>query len=172
MRMRFFGLLGGAAAVAFAGGAAFAANGVSWDRIANVESAAKQIGEVQAQAGVEKAFNFISACYKTHGLASAYSKAFEGCIAQDYLVSKTLVQIYERVPKGTLEKSGAPSPEQIDQSFKARAASAFAQYKRSPEDALALRGVVEQHGVPVFLKIVFPERAGAGIRSGADVEKR
>ena len=134
-----------------------AANDISWDRIANVESAARQIGEVQAQAGVEKAFNFISACYKTHGLASAYSKAFEGCIAQDYLVSKTLVQTYERVPKDVLEKNGAPSPEKIDQSFKNRAASAFAQYKRTPEDALALRGVVEQHGVPVFLKIVFPQ---------------
>jgi hypothetical protein len=147
-------LLAGALAGA---NSAYAANDISWDRIANVESAAKQIGEVQAQAGVEKAFNFISACYKTHGLASAYSKAFEGCIAQDYLVSRTLVQIYERVPKEVLEKNGAPSPEKIDQSFKNRAASAFAQYKRPPEDALALRGVVEQHGVPVFLKIVFPD---------------
>ncbi|MEQ1696962.1 MAG: hypothetical protein ABL901_14090 [Hyphomicrobiaceae bacterium] len=142
---------------ALAGGSARAsAASVSWDRIANVEGAAKQIGEVQARGGVEKAFGFISACYKTHGLASAYSKAFEGCIAQDYVVSRTLVLIYERVPKDVLEKSGAPSPEKIDQSFKARAASAFAQYKRTPEDALALRGVVEQHGVPVFLKIVFP----------------
>jgi hypothetical protein len=162
MRILISGLIGAAAVAAVAGDGANAANDISWDRVANVESAAKQIGEVQAQAGVEKAFSFISACYKTHGLASAYSKAFEGCIAQDYLVSKTLVQIYERVPKEVLEKNGAPSPEKIDQSFKNRTASAFAQYKRSPEDALALRGVVEQHGVPVFLKIVFPgNQAGA-----------
>lgn len=154
MRDLISGLIVAASAVACGG--AHAAGDIGWDRVANVESAAKQIGEVQVQAGVEKAFSFISACYKTHGLASAYSKAFEGCIAQDYLVSKTLVQIYERVPKEVLEKNGAPSPEKIDQSFKNRAANAFAQYKRSPEDALALRGVVEQHGVPVFLKIVFP----------------
>ena len=157
MRVRNSGLIAVTVAFATASGAACGAGDISWDRIANVESAAKQIGEVQAQAGVEKAFGFISACYKTHGLASAYSKAFEGCIAQDYIVSKTLVKIYERVPREVLEKNGAPSAEKIDQSFKNRAASAFAQYKRSPEDALALRGVVEQHGVPVFLKIVFPD---------------
>jgi hypothetical protein len=131
---------------------------VGWDRIANVESAATQIGQIQAQAGIEQAFKFISACYKTHGLATAYSKAFEGCIAQDYIVSRALVQIYERVPPEALAKMNAPSPQQIDQSFQNRAAAAFAQYKRPPEDALALRGVVEARGVPVFFKLVFPDK--------------
>lgn len=128
-----------------------------WDRIANVESAATQIGEIQVRQGVEQAFKFISACYKTHGLASAYSKAFEGCIAQDYIVSKTLAQVYTQVPRETLEKMGAPTAEKIDQSFQQRAAGAFALYKRTPEDALALRGIVEARGLPVFLKIVFPK---------------
>ena len=131
---------------------------VAWDRIANVESAATQIGQIQSQAGIEQAFKFISACYKTHGLASAYSKAFEGCIAQDYIVSRALVQIYERVPPDALAKMNAPTPQQIDQSFQNRAAAAFAQYHRPPEDALALRGIVEARGIPVFFKLVFPSK--------------
>ena len=135
-----------------------ATTGVSWDRVANVKDAAAKIGELQAQSGVEQAFRFISACYKTHGLASTYSKAFEGCIAQDYIVSKTLIEIYTRVPADALGKMGAPSAEQIDASFKQRAANAFGQYNRPPEDALALRGVIEEVGVPAFMKAAFPPK--------------
>ena len=142
-----------------------AAGDLAWDRIGNVETAALQIGEIQARQGVEQAFKFISACYKTHGLASAYSKAFEGCIAQDYMVSKALVQIYSRIPNETLKMNGAPTAEQIDESFKKRASGAFALYKRTPADALALRGVVEQHGLPVFFKTVFPADTGSTPRS-------
>ena len=149
---------------------ATAAGDLSWDRIKNVQSAAAQIGEIQARQGVEQAFKFISACYKTHGLASAYSKAFEGCIAQDYMVSKTLMEIYSRVPSETLQRNGAPTAEQIDASFKQRASGAFALYKRTPEDALALRGVVEQHGVPLFLKTVFPAKDGSS--TGPQNEKK
>lgn len=155
------------AAVIVAIGPAQAASDIGWDRVANVEAAAAQIGDVQAQAGVEQAFRFISACYKTHGLASAYSKAFEGCIAQDYMVSQTLAKIYLRLPKEALDKMGAPTAEQIDQSFNQRAAGAFAQYQRTPEDALALRGIVEAHGVPVFLKRVFPDKGGAAVADPA-----
>lgn len=143
-----------------------AASDIGWDRVANVEAAASQIGDVQVQGGVEQAFRFISACYKTHGLASAYSKAFEGCIAQDYVVSQTLAKVYLRVPKEALDKIGAPTAEQIDRSFNARAADAFAQYKRTPEDALALRGIVEARGVPVFLKRVFPDAKPGGQGQG------
>ena len=127
------------------------------DRVANVETAARQIGEIQARGGVEQAFKFISACYKTHSLASKYSKAFEGCIVQDFIVSRALVEIYARVPPETLQKMGSPSPQQLDQSFRQRAASAFAQYNVATKDAVALADIVEKHGLPVFLKIVFPQ---------------
>jgi len=147
-----------------------AAGDLAWDRIGNVEKAAAQIGEIQVRQGVEQAFKFISACYKTHGLASAYSKAFEGCIAQDYMVSKALVQIYSQIPNETLKMNGAPTAEQIDESFKKRASGAFALYKRTPADALALRGVVEQHGLPVFFKTVFPD--GNGATSSPQNEKK
>ena len=132
---------------------------ISWDRVANVEMAARQIGEIQVRGGVEQAFKFISACYKTHSLASKYSKAFEGCIAQDFIVSRALVEIYSRVPPETLRKIGSPSPQQLDQSFKQRAGSAFAQYEVATSDAVALAGIIEKHGLPVFLKIVFPQPA-------------
>jgi hypothetical protein len=152
-----FGIMAGGSAVQSASPPS--ADKPTWDRIANVETAANQIGEIQARQGVEQAFKFISACYKTHGLASNYSKSFEGCIAQDYIVSKTLAQVYSRLPRETLDRMGAPTAEKIDQSFQQRAASAFELYKRTPEDALALRGIVEARGLPVFLNIVFPKSA-------------
>lgn len=148
----------GALLAVFAGSAAHAELG--WDRIANVKSAATQIGEIQAQAGVEQAFKFVSACYKTHGLASAYSKAFEGCVAQDLMLSQTLAEVYERLPSETLQKMKAPSPEEIKHSFQMRAASAFKQYNLTPDDAQALRVIVQTHGLPVFWKIVFPNGPG------------
>jgi hypothetical protein len=144
-------------AAAWANGALAAASAPDWDRVDNIKAAAKQIGEIQANSGVEQAFKFISACYKTHSLAAKYSKAFEGCIAQDFIVSRALIEIYMRVPQETLQKMGAPSPEQIHNSFQARASSAFAQYDVASKDVLALRDIAEKHGIPVFLKIVFPK---------------
>ncbi len=85
-----------------------AAESRAWDQVANIKDAAQRIGKLQASKGVEAAYKFIDACYRTHSLAEAYSAAFESCIAQDYLETKMLVQIYVRTPPETLKKFGSP----------------------------------------------------------------
>ena len=62
---------------------------ITWDRAANIKEAAERIGLIQRTRGAEAAIKHIDACYRTHGLASAYSAAFEACIAQDYMETKT-----------------------------------------------------------------------------------
>ncbi len=132
-----------------------------WDRVANVKAAAQQIGEIQARGGAEQAFKFITACYKTHGLASKYSKAFEGCIAQDVMLMQALSLIYDRVDPALLEKRGAPTPAQLQRSLNQRVSGAFAQYEIPATEAPVLQKLISQHGMPIFVKIVFPDAAPA-----------
>ncbi|MFX8696317.1 hypothetical protein ABTM58_19710, partial [Acinetobacter baumannii] len=64
---------------------------------------------------------------------------------------------YAKVPKEALARIGAPSPEQIDRSFSDRVSRAMTQYHRPAGEAQVLARIVEQHGMPVFLKTVFPD---------------
>lgn len=130
-----------------------------WDRIANVKAAAQQIGEIQKTKGVDAAYKFISACYKTHGLSSQYSRWFEGCIAQDYIQSRTLALVYERLPAAQLKTMGAPSATEVIEALRRRLGAAFAQYKIPPADGQAFLTIVEAQGIPIFMKAVFPEQA-------------
>jgi hypothetical protein len=137
-----------------------AAAAPDWDRPANIKSAATQIGEIHARGGADTAFKFIVACYKTHGLASKYSKAFEGCIAQDLMLMEVLARIYARVPPEDLARTGVPSPEVLVHSLNQRVGSALAQYKIAPSEGLAIKALVDKHGMPEFLRIVFPPKDG------------
>src|SRR5262249_39364288 len=98
-------VLGVVAAVGLAaagGGAHAAAEVPDWDQAANIKDAALRLAEMQRTQGATRAFEFINACYKTHSLSSNYTKAFEACIAQDYLETQVLALIYSRMPAETL----------------------------------------------------------------------
>lgn len=132
-----------------------------WDRVANIKVAAKQIGEIQATQGADKAIEFINNCYKTHSLAASYSKYFEGCIAQDLMLMEALAAVYSRVAPDALRKTGAPSVEQLQRSLNNRIAGAYATYEIAPTEVQGLKKIVDTHGMPVFLKIVFPKSGAA-----------
>jgi hypothetical protein len=136
-----------------------AAPSINWDRAANIKQAAERIGLIQRTRGAEAAIKHIDACYRTHGLASAYSAAFEACIAQDYMETKLLTRVYGRLPPERLQKMGAPTAEQLAQAMGRRVVAAFGQYKVSTEDAEAFRAEVDKVGMPLFLKTVFPNAA-------------
>ncbi len=131
-----------------------------WDRAANIRDAAQRIGNIQRTRGAEAAIKFIDACYRTHGLASTYTAAFEGCIAKDYLESNLLVRIYSRLPPEQLKRIGAPTAQAIAQAMGRRVVAAFSQYKIGTVEAEAFKADVDKHGLPVFLKTVFPGSAG------------
>lgn len=132
---------------------------ITWDRAANIKEAAERIGMIQRTRGAEGAIKHIDACYRTHGLASAYSAAFEGCIAQDYMETKLLTRIYGRLPPERLRTMGAPTADQLAQAMGRRVVAAFKQYKVSAADATAFQSEVDKVGMPVFLKTVFPNAA-------------
>ncbi|MDX2308273.1 MAG: hypothetical protein NW216_08555 [Hyphomicrobium sp.] len=153
------------APVAFAAGEtapaapAAASSAVTWDQTANVRDAAERIAKIQRGGGAEAAFKHISACYRTHGLASNYSAPFEACIAQDYLHTRLLVKVYSRMQPDALKKMGAPTPDILAEAMGRRVTTAFKQYAISVAEAEKLKALVDAEGAPVFLKIVFPEAA-------------
>jgi hypothetical protein len=132
---------------------------ITWDREANIKEAAERIGLIQRTRGAEGAIKHIDACYRTHGLASAYSAPFEACIAQDYMETKLLTRIYGRLPPDQLRKVHAPTADQLAQAMAHRVVAAFSQYKVSASDAEAFKTEVDKVGMPVFLKTVFPNAA-------------
>jgi hypothetical protein len=146
------------AAVALLASASPAAAAPDWDRVDNIKTVARVIGEIQARQGSDRAFQFIAACYKTHGLSSKYSKAIEGCIAQDFMLMEVLARIYSRVDPDVLKKQGAPSVETIVHALNRRVGGTLAQYELKASDGQALKTLVDTHGMPEFLKIVFPEK--------------
>ncbi len=111
---------------------------------------------MQRTQGATRAFAFIDACYKTHSLSSNYTKAFEACIAQDYLETQVLALIYSRLPPETLKKMGAPSPELLAQTMGQRVTQAFATYNVPVARVEAFKKLVDEHGFPVFFEALFP----------------
>lgn len=133
----------------------------TWDQAASIRGAAERLGRVHRARGATAAYELIENCYKTHSLASTYGEGFEACIAQDYLETRTLIQVYSRMPPEALQKAGVPSPQQLAESMGTRISTAFTHYRKSQAYADEVKRLVDQHGLPVFLSIVFPEAAQA-----------
>ncbi len=144
----------------------------TWDQPANIREAAERIAKIQRARGAQAAIQHIDACYRTHSLASAYSAPFEGCIAQDYLQTKMLTQVYARLPADQLQKLKAPTPDAMAQAMGRRVVAAFSQYNVSVASADEFKTLVDKHGLPVFLKIVFPKAAEDAAQSKSKSEKR
>ena len=143
---------------------------VTWDRIASIKGAAERLGFLHRARGAKAAYDLIDNCYKTHSLAERYGEGFETCITQDYLETKVLAEVYSRMPPDQLKKIGAPSPAMLADAMGRRITAAFLQYKMPFTYAEDLKVLVDRHGLPIFLAIVFPEAARA--RPGAQPEKK
>ncbi len=127
-----------------------------WDRTANIKDSAVRLGALHRREGSQGVLKFLANCYKTHTLASAFTSGLEACMAQDYMHSQVLANIYARLPKDKLAKLNAPSPEMIAKGMGERFVAAFTQYKVAVVDANAFKQLVDQNGLPIFLKAVFP----------------
>ena len=144
--------------IAIAGSAVHAASG-TWDRAANIKDAASRLGALHRREGSPGVLKFLDACYRTHMLASDFSKGLEACMAQDFMHSQVLASIYAKVPLEQRQKLDTPSPELIASGMQQRFAAAFAQYQITIPEADAFKALVEKQGMPVFLKAVFPKSA-------------
>ncbi len=131
----------------------------AWDQIATIRGAAERLGRLHRALGAKAAYDLIDACYRTHSLSSNYGEGYEICIVQDYLETRTLMKVYARMPPEMLEKLGVPSPQDLARGMTERIAHGFGRYGKSQAYADNLKKLVDQHGVPVFLALVFPEAA-------------
>ncbi len=129
----------------------------AWDQVENIKEAATHLARIQQAQGATAAFNFIDACYRTHRLSSAYTRAFEACIAQDYLETQVLTLIYSRMPPEALQRMGAPSPERLVTTMTHRVGAAFAQYNVSKERIAEFKRNIDEHGFPLLMRTLFPE---------------
>ena len=128
----------------------------TWDQAANIREAAQRLGNLQRSRGAKGTYDFIAACYKTQGLAENYSAPFEACIAQDYMQTQVLAQIYSRMTPEQLKNLGAPSAPALADAMGHRIVAAFSQYKIPVSYAGDFKKLVDQHGFPIFLALVFP----------------
>ena len=128
-----------------------------WDQAANIKDAATRLAQIQRTQGATKAFQFIDACYRTHRLSSTYTKAFEACIAQDYLETQVLTLIYGRLSPDTLKRMGAPTPQVLTSTMLQRVGASFAQYSVSKERIAEFKKNIDEHGFPLFFKTLFPD---------------
>lgn len=140
-------------------GAALAEARTNWDRAANIREAAHRLVGIQNERGALGTYKFIGACYQTHMIADVYTKALEACIAQDYMLTQTMVLIYERLPAEKRREMGAAEPEALARGLSGRVGTALAQYKLTQAESDALRRLVETEGFPVFFKERFPKAA-------------
>ena len=155
-RRHIIGALLGIALAAGGVSALAAAEDPDWDQVANIKEAAGRLAQMQRTQGATRAFAFIDACYKTQSLNSKYTKAFEACIAQDYMETQVLALIYSRLPPETLKKMGAPSPELLAQTMGERVTQAFRTYNVPVARVEAFKKLVDEHGFPVFFEALFP----------------
>jgi hypothetical protein len=156
LRSRGLLAIGAAAVIGLSTTSLVAAHDPDWDQVQNIKDAAMHLAQMQRTQGATKAFAFIDACYRTHSLSSDYTKAFEACIAQDYLETQILTLVYSRMPPENLKRMGAPSPQMLAETMARRVGAAFAQYKVPKERIAEFKRNVDEHGFPLLFKTLFP----------------
>jgi hypothetical protein len=144
----------------------------TWDHVANIKDAARRLGQLHQREGSAGVLKFLDACYRTQMLASEFSQGLESCMAQDYMHSQVLAQIYARIPQADRVRMGTPAPEDIARGMGARFIAAFREYKISTKEAEAFKKMVDKDGMPIFLKAVFPaKKAGDSGNDAAGASK-
>jgi hypothetical protein len=149
--------LASAAVISMSTTSVAAAHDPKWDQVENIKEAAARLAQMQRTQGATKAFVFIDACYRTHSLSTDYTKAFEACIAQDYLETQVLALIYSRMSPEQLKRAGAPTPQMLAESMGRRVGAAFAKYKITPDQIATFKRNVDEHGFPLFFQSLFPD---------------
>lgn len=129
----------------------------AWDHVANVRGAAGRLAVMHKREGSPGVLKFLDACYRTHLLASEFNQGLEACMAQDYMHSQVLAQMYSKLSTDQRKAMRAPSAEDIARGMGQRFLLAYSQYHVSPAEADVFRKLVDKEAFPIFLKAVFPK---------------
>ncbi len=142
------------------GSIAFAAK-PAWDQVKNVKESAERLGVLHRKSGANGVLKFLDACYRTHTLSSKYTSAVEGCVAQDVMYSRVLSAVYSRVPPEVRVERSLPTAEQIGGALQARVSVVVRQYALLPADMDMLQKLIDDHAMPIVLKVAFPNAGAA-----------
>jgi hypothetical protein len=132
---------------------------IDWDRAANIREAAEHLAKVHGKSGAAGAYKFIDACYRTHMLAERFSKPLEACIAEDYMLTQTLALIYDRLAPDERKRIRVVEPADLARAMSRRVGGALAHYKMSQQDGDTLKGLIDKHGMDLFMKLRLPAAA-------------
>lgn len=128
----------------------------AWDQVKNVKESAERLGVLHRKSGANGVLKFLDACYRTHTLSSKYTSAVEGCVAQDVMYSRVLSAVYSRVPLEVRVERALPTAEQIGAALQARVSVVVRQYALLPADMDMLQKLIDDHAMPIVLKVAFP----------------
>ena len=134
----------------------------AWDHAANVRDAAGRLALMHKREGSPGVLKFLDACYRTHLLASEFNQGLEACMAQDYMHSQVLAQMYSKLAPDQRKAMRAPSAEDISRGMGQRFLLAYSQYHVTPAEADTFKKLVDKEAFPVFLKAVFPKENAPG----------
>ena len=138
-----------------------AARDPDWDQVANIKDAATRLAQIQRTQGATKAFAFIDACYRTHSLSSAYTKAFEACIAQDYMETQILTLIYSRMEPEDLKRMGLRRRQMLATTMSRRVGAAFAPVQDSARAHRRVQARGRRAWLPAVLQDAVSRRQAA-----------
>lgn len=133
----------------------------AWDQVKNVKESAERLGVLHRKSGANGVLKFLDACYRTHTLSSKYTSAVEGCVAQDVMYSRVLSAVYSRVPPEVRVERSLPTAEQIGGALQARVSVVVRQYALLPADMDMLQKLIDDHAMPIVLKVAFPNAGAA-----------
>ena len=148
-----------------------AAQDPKWDQVENIKEAATRLAQMQRTQGATKAFVFIDACYRTHSLSTDYTKAFEACIAQDYLETQVLALIYSRMSPDAAEEDGCADAARCwRQSMGRRVGAAFVQVQDHARSDRHLQTQRRRARLPAVLPGAVSRRQDAGSQGARPVD--
>ena len=133
--------------------------GEGWDHKANITESAQRLVTLHKREGSPGVVKFLDACYRTHLLSSEFTAGLESCMAQDLMHTQMLALIYSRLSPERIKKLGAPSPQLIADTMNKRLATSFMQYKVTVVEGDEFKRLVNDYGMPIFVKGVFPKAA-------------
>ena len=101
----------------------------------------------------------LAPCYGRHMLASKYTQGSRPVLRRTTCMTEVMTSIYSRIPAGNAEEIGRARRPAINWRVvcRQRVGAALTQYKMTEADGLALKKMIDQHGLPVFAKQTLPK---------------
>ena len=126
-------------------------------KIANIESAATEIAQIQKDKGSDAGYTAVRECYdREFPGAKTLSPKLERCMTQDIILSNAASALSSQLDVQTREKTGQGDPEAVTRAMVERLAQIFTRFNVSEEDGVAFNRLVNERGTLAYARTMFP----------------